>query len=526
MADYKPGDLTKLLGSTWTAADEARAEMEKAAPLVYESSRPKEAPQSAKKRKQNRQDENDDEDEEEIPRSKTQKVSEKTSMSKTPSSKTSKAKTEVVEKKIIEKAKAVKKADSAKSAKKNAKKEDSDEEQSDSSDEEEEEEENEDAKDDELAAMEEDSEDESDDESDEEEENDDDDDDDEIAEAQEPKQVQPEVAESAPSKKSGHVEKDDPEVSARTIFVGNVPLLLEDAGEEKSADLKRLKAELRKAFTAFGAIASLRLRSLPIESVAVPRKSSYKLMMKVSASKNKIDVSSGASCNAYVVFQDETSAEKAAEEAHDMEFHGRHLRVDRVSSTGGAQVTFDPKRSIFVGNVPTRVSDEDVRNFFAQEEGLRVANVRVVRDRKSQLGKGIAFVLFEENRMVGKALGLNGSKLNDRPLRITPLGKNQGVPGGRNGNNNSNSRGGRGGKQVGGNRSQGGRQNNGKTGGSQRRSEGSSSGAPTLAFQGARATFTGAVAARRRIRNKANKHRSQAQKKKSNSRATAKASRK
>jgi nucleolar protein 12 len=45
-------------------------------------------------------------------------------------------------------------------------------------------------------------------------------------------------------------------------------------------------------------------------------------------------------------------------------------------------------------------------------------NVRVVRDRKTNVGKGFAYVSFADKAAVGLALKLDGTQLEGRPIRV------------------------------------------------------------------------------------------------------------
>jgi len=53
----------------------------------------------------------------------------------------------------------------------------------------------------------------------------------------------------------------------------------------------------------------------------------------------------------------------------------------------------DHKRSVFVGNLPFDVQDEDVWNTF--ERCGEIEFVRIVRDKKTNVGKGFGYVQFK-----------------------------------------------------------------------------------------------------------------------------------
>lgn len=91
--------------------------------------------------------------------------------------------------------------------------------------------------------------------------------------------------------------------------------------------------------------------------------------------------------SAYVVFEKEEQAH-AALAFHGHEIGGKHVRVDMA----GSSTKKDPKRSVFVGNLTFTANEEAVRQFFSSCG--EVDNVRLVRDKKTNLGKGFGYVLF------------------------------------------------------------------------------------------------------------------------------------
>ena len=136
------------------------------------------------------------------------------------------------------------------------------------------------------------------------------------------------------------------------------------------------------------------------------------------------------STNAYVVFKEEKSVEAACKGMNMREVDGRHVRVDRAvapsakanetiakekGANAGGEVAYDHTRSLFLGNLPYDVDEEDVIRLFHRSKEYPELNgaveaVRVVRDRKTNLGKGIAFVLFRKGSDARTGLLLDGTK--------------------------------------------------------------------------------------------------------------------
>ena len=184
----------------------------------------------------------------------------------------------------------------------------------------------------------------------------------------------------------------------------------------------------------------MRLRSVPlVKNTAIPR--------KAAVASGAIDTSRG-SFHAYLVFEEENAARAAC--AHNMqEWLGNHLRVDmagvstlktkNIAGKGGKsavgateeddgdlpEVKYDPVRSVFIGNLHVDTTDEELIRFFISGVGAGGENeleaVRIIRDPHTSIGKGIGFALFKSKSGRRAAMGLDGRKLKERPLRITPI---------------------------------------------------------------------------------------------------------
>ncbi|NWX08481.1 RBM34 protein, partial [Caloenas nicobarica] len=186
----------------------------------------------------------------------------------------------------------------------------------------------------------------------------------------------------------------DETVNRRTVFVGNLPV-------------NCTAQELKSLFKEYGQIKSIRFRSL------VPAEET--LSKKLAAIKHKVHPNVKF-VNAYIVFKEECDAIKALNENGTEIARGFHIRVDIASKTS----SHDNKRSVFLGNLSYDISNDAVREHFAVCGG--VVAVRIVRDRKTGLGKGFGYVLFENTDAVHLALKLNDSVLMGRKIRVKRCG--------------------------------------------------------------------------------------------------------
>ncbi|KAG0449847.1 hypothetical protein HPP92_027064 [Vanilla planifolia] len=194
---------------------------------------------------------------------------------------------------------------------------------------------------------------------------------------------------------------DDESKLLRTIFVGNLPL-------------KTKRKALQREFAKFGEIESVRIRSVPLLDTKAPR--------KAAIFKGKINESFD-SMNSYIVFKDEQSA-RAALALNMAQIGGNHIRVDmacppRKKMKGEARL-YDRKRTVFVGNLPFDVKDEEVYQLFCSlsEPERSVEAVRIIRDPHTSIGKGIAYVLFKTREVANSVCKLRNLKIRDRDLRV------------------------------------------------------------------------------------------------------------
>lgn len=190
-------------------------------------------------------------------------------------------------------------------------------------------------------------------------------------------------------KPKGIKSKRNTSKDCKTVFVGNLPVNTD-------------KKELHKLFRKFGSIETVRLRCVPRSDTKLPKRAAV-ILKDFHPERDNI-------C-AYVCFKEEESAQKA------LKMNGKlvksfHIRVDMSNHDPKT----DFKRSIFVGNLPLDIKEEDVRSHF--DSCGKIRNVRVIRDSKSGVGKGICYVTFKSKDSVGLAMKLKGTVLSGRKARI------------------------------------------------------------------------------------------------------------
>ncbi|GAB7342446.1 hypothetical protein MBLNU457_g0653t1 [Dothideomycetes sp. NU457] len=222
----------------------------------------------------------------------------------------------------------------------------------------------------------------------------------------------------------------------RTVFLANVA---SEAIKSKKAK-KALLAHLSSFFPSMPkpkegepthAVESLRFRSTAFAS-SVPKKAAF--------AKREIMDATTKSTNAYAVYTSNALAREAARKLNGTIVLDRHLRVDEVAHPAKT----DHRRCIFVGNLGF-VDDESNIDKANEQEGYRtnhgnkrpgdveeglwrtfgkcgtVESVRVVRDSKTRVGKGFAYVQFTDENGVEAALEYNDKRfppMLPRKLRV------------------------------------------------------------------------------------------------------------
>ncbi|XP_046740791.1 RNA-binding protein 34-like [Diprion similis] len=177
----------------------------------------------------------------------------------------------------------------------------------------------------------------------------------------------------------------------RSIYVGNLP-----------KDV--VKEQLIKLFKKFGPIEVIRIRG----GIGKDGKTSKKLSIIKRDQLHPVV----SSLHAYIRYHAEDAAKKALS-MNGHKFNEFFLRVDLVSGDGPKP---DQKKAVFLGNLPFKIDDNSIWSHF--EDCGKILSVRIVRDKKTKIGKGFGYINFENSDSVALALKLNGTTLLNREIRV------------------------------------------------------------------------------------------------------------
>lgn len=231
-----------------------------------------------------------------------------------------------------------------------------------------------------------------------------------------------EVVVAAQPAKQIDLKQDEIDKAQRTVFVGNIPTEVitsrdiykhfkkmftpkdtedDDATDDKTvADDKKNNKNKKEKLT----IQSIRFRSISFDE-ALPRKIAF---AKQSFHKDRHSI------NAYIVYSSKDGLVDIINKYNGYVFEKRHLRVDSVTHPA----PHDKQRSIFVGNLDFEEDEESLWNHFSKSGDIEY--VRIIRDSKTNMGKGFAYVQFKELESINKAL-----LLNEKPMKSINSNKNR-----------------------------------------------------------------------------------------------------
>lgn len=220
-------------------------------------------------------------------------------------------------------------------------------------------------------------------------------------------------------------------VDQKTVFFGNLPVAL---------GIKGLRKEIRALFRTggvvdkpeaaardqvspsgdateqsefpFGKIVTMRFRGAAIDKT-MPARAAYATNTFQSTRDSLL---------AYVLLNSSEEARHAAERFNGVSIGGHRIRVDVAAFQNHR--SFDAARSVFVGNVPFHASEQALHKHFSSIMGKsdsQIVNVRIVRDKETQLGSGIAYVVFSDASSVERAIEkVHGSTIDPALLPAVP----------------------------------------------------------------------------------------------------------
>jgi RNA recognition motif-containing protein len=75
-------------------------------------------------------------------------------------------------------------------------------------------------------------------------------------------------------------------------------------------------------------------------------------------------------------------------------------------------------KTLYVGNLPWSVTEDDLRQLFSADAHVEVESVRLVNDRETGRSRGFGFVELAEEHVDHAIQALNGAEFGGRALTV------------------------------------------------------------------------------------------------------------
>jgi len=87
----------------------------------------------------------------------------------------------------------------------------------------------------------------------------------------------------------------------------------------------------------------------------------------------------------------------------------------RYASRPPAELPTEAPFTAHIANLSFDAVEDDLADFF---KDMKIANIRVLRDRETDRPKGFGYIEFEDQESLKQALTLSGEPLHNRPIRV------------------------------------------------------------------------------------------------------------
>ncbi|KAK9084585.1 hypothetical protein Sjap_024996 [Stephania japonica] len=109
----------------------------------------------------------------------------------------------------------------------------------------------------------------------------------------------------------------------------------------------------------------------------------------------------------FITYADPSVVDKVIEENHV--FNGKQVEIKRTIPKGSVQSKDFKTKKIFVGGVPTTVTEDDFKNFFSKHG--KVVEHQIIRDHNTNRSRGFGFIVFDNEQVVDDLLA-NGNMID------------------------------------------------------------------------------------------------------------------
>ncbi|KAG9448535.1 hypothetical protein H6P81_008500 [Aristolochia fimbriata] len=102
----------------------------------------------------------------------------------------------------------------------------------------------------------------------------------------------------------------------------------------------------------------------------------------------------------FITFADPAVVDKVIEEDHVI--NGKQVEIKRTIPKGSAQSKDFKTKKIFVGGIPSTITEDEFKNFFSKYG--KVVDHQIIRDHSTNRSRGFGFIIFDTEQVVDEML--------------------------------------------------------------------------------------------------------------------------
>lgn len=109
----------------------------------------------------------------------------------------------------------------------------------------------------------------------------------------------------------------------------------------------------------------------------------------------------------FITYADPSVVDKVIEDTHII--NGKQVEIKRTIPKGSGQSKDFKTKKIFVGGIPSSVTEDELKNFFSKHG--KVLEHQIIRDHETNRSRGFGFVIFDSEEVVDEMLS-NGNMID------------------------------------------------------------------------------------------------------------------
>ncbi|CAL9073765.1 hypothetical protein MUK42_09107 [Musa troglodytarum] len=110
----------------------------------------------------------------------------------------------------------------------------------------------------------------------------------------------------------------------------------------------------------------------------------------------------------FITFDDPSVVDKVIEDTHAI--NGKTVEIKRTIPKGAAPLKDFKTRKVFVGGIPTSLTEDEFKDFFSQFG--KVDDHEIIRDHTTNRSRGFGFIVFESEKVVDDLLAKKGNMID------------------------------------------------------------------------------------------------------------------